>query len=189
MKPIQVYNQTTQGLPSWAKGVIAVSVIAAVGIVAYKVYKLLQVASTGTDEKETIRLVDKEIKDKIKAGDSPSFALSKYNSTASSIETMLAGIETTGTEIKVIKEVIDTVKKPIDWLLLTRAFGKRNVPDAFWGSTPYELGGLLKEQLDQTLTSEFDVITPNFKYDPAKSGNKTSFDVLQIYLKKIGVQI
>lgn len=190
IKNSQASNQSTKGLPSWAKGVIALSVLAAVGIVAYKVYKFLQKAGEGKDEKETIRLVDVEIKEKIKAGDSPSFALSKYNSTASTIETLLAGLETEASEKKVVELVIDTVKKPIDWLLLVRAFNKRNVDNAFgFGTTAYELGGLLKEQLDHIQSVTNNINTPNFKHSKLINGKKTYYEILKVYLNKIGVKI
>ena len=42
MKPIQVYNQTTQGLPSWAKGVIAVGVTAGAIWLIVKGYKKIK---------------------------------------------------------------------------------------------------------------------------------------------------
>ena len=192
MKPLQVYNQTTQGLPSWAKGVIAVSVIAAVGIVAYKVYKLVSDIGEGKDEKAVLNLVDKEIKDKIKAGESLSKPLSTYASTANAIEEKLKGCELSAKpEVEVIKLVIGQVKKPIDWLQLTAAFGKRKIDDCGWGSTDYELGNLLKNQLDQYLDLQTggEVKADNFYYSQKVSGIKTTFDILNIYLKKIGVNI
>jgi hypothetical protein len=192
MKPLQVYNQTTQGLPSWAKGVIAVSVIAAVGIVAYKVYKLVSNIGEGKDEKVVLDLVDKEIKEKIKTGDSLSKPLSTYASTANAIEEKLQGCELSAKpEVEVIKLVIGQVKKPIDWLQLTKAFGKRKIDDCGWGSTDYELGNLLKNQLDQYLDNMTGKIVKadNFIYNQDVSGIKTTFDILNIYLKKIGVNI
>jgi hypothetical protein len=54
MKPIQVYNQTTQGLPSWAKGVIAVGVTAGAIWLMVKGYKKI---------KEIIALNKLEIKE------------------------------------------------------------------------------------------------------------------------------
>jgi hypothetical protein len=84
--------------------------------------------------------------------------------------------------------IIDVVKKPIDWLQLQRAFGVREIDNCMvWsGDTKYELGNLLKDQLDQ-LCSKFE--TPGFSFDPVKSGRKKTYDVLKIYLNKIGVSI
>ena len=194
MKPLQVYNQTTQGLPSWAKGVIAVSVIAAVGIVAYKVYKLVSNIGEGKDEKVVLDLVDKEIKDKIKAGESLTKPLSTYASTANAIEEKLQGCELSAKpEVEVIKLVIGQVKTPLDWLQLTKAFGKRKIDNCGVGNgeTIYELGNLLKDQLDQYLDSMTGKIVKadNFIYNQDVSGIKTTFDILNIYLKKIKVYI
>jgi hypothetical protein len=187
MKPLQVYNQTTQGLPSWAKGVIAVSVIAAVGIVAYKVYKLVSNIGEGKDEKVVLDLVDKEIKDKIKAGESLTKPLSTYASTANAIEEKLKGCDSPKSEIDVIKLVIGQVKTPIDWLQLTKAFGKRKIDNCSWGSTDYELGNLLKNELDWNVAGE--IKADNYYYNSKASGEKSTFDILNIYLKKIKVYI
>jgi len=197
MKPIQAYKQTTEGLPSWAKGVIAISVIAAVGIVAYKVYKLVSNIGEVKDEKAVLNLVDKEIKDKIKAGDSLSKPLSTYASTANAIAAKLEGCETEPKpEIDVIKLVISQVKKPIDWLQLTKAFDIRKIDNCgiLNGETSYELGALLKEQLDWKIkatstTSEKIIKQDNFYYNVDVSGSKTTFEILNIYLKQIGVNI
>ena len=199
MKPSQASNQTTEGLPSWAKGIIAVTVLAGAAFVAYKVYKLLNTAVTniteGKDEKETIRLVEKEIKEKIKAGDSPSFSLSSYKSTANSIAEKMQGCHDEKNEIEVIKLVIKQVKKPLDWLLLSQAFDKRKIDNCgIWpldgGDTFYELGNLLKTELKtKTQPTTANIQVDNFLYDTKVSGVKKTYDILDIWLKKIKIKI
>lgn len=195
IKKSQASNQSTEGLPSWAKGIIAVTVLAGAAFVAYKVYKLVSNIGEGKDEKAVLNLVDKEIKDKIKAGDSLSKPLSTYASTANAIEEKLKGCELSAEpEIAVIKLVIGQVKKPIDWLQLTAAFGKRKIDDCGWGSTDYELGNLLKDQLVAKITKlsspTFKIIKQdNFYYNVDISGSKTTLEILQVYLKSIGVSI
>ena len=198
MKPIQVYNQTTQGLPSWAKGVIAVTVLAGAAFIAYKVYKLLNTTVTNItdrkDEKETIKLVDKEIKAKIKAGDSPTFNLSSYKSTANSIAEKVQGCLDEAKETEVIKLIIARVKKPLDWMLLSQAFDTRKIDNCgIWpidgGDTNFELGNLLKTKFTTKTQPTNKIQVDNFYYDTAKSGEKTTFDILNIWLKKINVFI
>ena len=128
----------------------------------------------------------------MKKGETLSKSLSSYQSTANAIEQKLAGIEySVDPELAVVKLVITQVKKPIDWLQLSKAFGRRKVTNAFgFGSTEYDLGELLKDQLDQVLlwgAPEFKA--DNFVYSATKSGSKSTFDILNIYLKKIGVTI
>jgi len=176
-------------LPPYVKLAIGISIIGVVGFAAYKIYKSISGIGGGRDENKVLDLVDKELKDKIKAGDSLSKPLSTYQSTANAIEEKLKGCETVGTEVDVIKLVIGQVKKPIDWLQLVKAFGKRKIDDCgLWGDTDYELGNLLKDQLDQEVPLGV-IQADNFVYNTAKSGRKKTFDILKIYLTKIGVSI
>ncbi|MFY8166614.1 MAG: hypothetical protein ACOVJ8_08485 [Sediminibacterium sp.] len=186
-------GNTKTGLPSWAKGVIAVALVGVGVIVIYKVYKLIE----GTDRKEVknaddvVKEQEKEIKDLINKGETPSKPLSSYKSAANTIFAHLDGCETLETEIKVIQEVVKQVKKPIDWKLLSREFGTKKVDNCGWGTgeTPYELGTLLKEQLDAPVANPTTVVAEGFAYIPLKSGRKTTFEVLNTYLKSIGVTI
>jgi hypothetical protein len=183
------YNKGGSILPPYVKLAIGISIIGVVGFAAYKIYKSISGIGGGKDENKVLDLVDKELKDKIKAGDSLSKPLSTYQSTANAIEEKLQGCETVISEIDVVKLVIGQVKKPIDWLQLTKAFGKRKIDNCGWltGDTEYELGNLLKDQLDQV--PEGEIKADNFVYSTVKSGRKNTFDILKIYLTKIGVSI
>tara|TARA_R110000868_G_scaffold181220_7_gene422073 strand:- start:950 stop:1516 length:567 start_codon:yes stop_codon:yes gene_type:complete len=188
MKKVQV------NLPVYVKLAIGLSILGVVGFVTYKIYKKITSVGEGKDEQKVLDLVDKELKDRIKAGETLSKALSTYQSTANSIEEKLKGCELTDEpEVAVIKLVISQVKKPIDWLQLTKAFGKRKIPNCLgFESTEYELGNLLKDQLDTKLTLfgvNTEVKADNFYYNVRTSGVKTTFDILNIYLKKIGVTV
>jgi hypothetical protein len=183
------YNRGGGGfLPPYVKLAIGISIIGVVGFIAYKLYKKAADIGEGKDEKATLKLQDKELKEEMKKGETLSKPLSSYQSTANAIEQKLAGLEEIATEVQVIQLVISQVKKPIDWLQLSKAFGKRNVTNAFgFGSTTYDLGELLKDQLDHSPGGK--IVADNFVYDPIKSGKKTSYEVLNIYLKKIGITI
>jgi hypothetical protein len=193
MKKVQV------NLPPYVKLAIGISILGVIGFVTYKIYKKITSVGEGKDEQKVLDLVDKELKDKIKAGETLSKPLSTYQSTANAIEEKLKGCETVGTEVDVIKLVINQVKKPIDWLQLVKAFDKRKIDDCGpWGDTDYELGNLLKDQLDSTVTWIPTPLTPtvfqeikadNFTYNVRTSGSKKTIDILNIYLKKIGVNI
>lgn len=184
-------NPTQTGLPAWAKGVIAVTLIGAGVFVAYKIYKFIE----GKDREEkknaedVIKEQDKEIKNEIKNGETPSKPLSTYKSTANTIFELLDGCELLASEIKVVQEVVKQVKKPLDWKILSREFGVRKVDDCGpWGETTYELGNLLKTELDAKVSTTM-VVADGYTYNPIKSGAKTTFEILNIYLRKIGVTI
>lgn len=139
-------------IPSWAVGVIAVAGVLAVGGVAYIIYKSLKKSSESKEEKDVIDNATKELRDEVK-NNAPSWPDSVYSTTANYIFQNLDGCETSGTELNVVKEVLRVVKTQTDWLKLVKAFGVRDVDDCgpLSGSTKYELGGLLKEQLDSTV--------------------------------------
>lgn len=185
-------DNTKTGLPSWAKGVIAVALVGVGAFVLYKVYKFVE----GSDRKrkkeadDVVKEQEKEIKAEINKGETPSRPLSTYKSSANTIFEYLNGAEKPSTEIKVIQEVVKQVKKPLDWKLLSREFGRRKVENwGGFGDTEYELGTLLKEQLDSIVAPPTIVDAEGFRYNSIKSGKKTAFEVLNTYLKSIGVTI
>lgn len=183
---------SNKGLPPWAKGLIAVSVTGVVIFVAYKLYKLLdkEKRQDRADAKDTVAETESEINRLLKAGQKPSKPISTYKSTASSIAEKLQGCESrVAPETDVIKMICSVVKKRLDWLVLVREFGVKQIDDCGYpsGSTEYELGKLLKDQLDWTFNGKLEA--DGFNYDAKVSGNKTTFDILNIYLKKIGVTI
>lgn len=184
------YNRGGGGfLPPYIKFAIGISIVGVISFIAYKLYKKAADIGEGKDEKATLKLQDKELKEEIAKGETLSKPLSSYQSTANTIEQKLAGMESPKTEVEVVQLVINQVKKPIDWLQLSKAFGKRKIDNAGWGTgdTEYELSSLLKEQLDQKFGGK--VVADNFVYDTAKSGFKTGYEVLNIYLKKFGITI
>ena len=184
------YYKYAEGLPPWAKGVIAVVVLGGLAFVSYKIYKKIADIPVKKDEKDVIKEVEKEIKVKIQAGEKLSKPLSTYKSTANAIFEKLDGCEQPATERDVIVLVINQVKKPIDWLQLVSDFGVRKVDNCgvFTSDTQYELGKLLKDQLDASIVGK-PLVADNFTYNPGTSGQKTGYLVLQDYLKKIGVAI
>jgi len=184
-------NKKISVLPPYVKLAIGVSIVGVSLFIAYRVYKAIKDAKDSQNIKDTLKENDKEIKTLLNKGESTTKPLSVYNTTANTIEQKLSGCENVNTEVDVIKLITQVVKKPIDWNVLVKAFGKRKIDDCgippFSGDTDYELPTLLKDQLDQTYNMK--VIGDGFVYDGTRSGSKRTSDILNIYLKKIGVQI
>lgn len=144
-------------LPKWANGLLVVGSLVIVGTVAYYLYKKIKKQEEEKSSKETVDLVDKELKNIQKQGgvnSTPSFTPSTYQTAANTIATMLDGCETAQTELKVIEIVANVIKRPIDWLTLVKAFGVRKIDNCGFGTgdTTYDLPTLLKDQLDSTIT-------------------------------------
>ena len=184
MKPIQVYNQTTQGLPSWAKGVIAVAVVGGIGFVAYKVYKKFKDIAAQKDAKVVVNENETEYKKLEQSGQKLSFTPNVYSQLVNDIVVKLSGFESFNTELQVIGAIIKVVKKPIDWNYLVAKFGNKDIPDGAWGKTNYDLVTLLKDQLDTS--GLYTINEPNFK---STGFAINTINILTEYLTKIGVKI
>ena len=187
--------KTTQGIPTWAKGVIAVAVTGGAIFLGYQIYKVLKKAlDKGKDDtpKETVNAASSDYQSELRKGEKLSASQSAYAASAEAIVKHLDGCETLGSELAAIGEVIKVVKKPIDWYYLTKIFGEKDVADCgTWGfaKTRYSLQGLLKEQLDT-----FALITPTPAtklggYVVPSGYYSDSVEILQKYLKGIGVTL
>ena len=187
-------SEIFQGLPSWAKGVIAVGVVAGIAIVGIVIYKKINnAAEEGKEEKVTKPILDandQEIKELEKKGMRRTATLSSLGATANTVTNLLSGAEMPLSEYKAAMMVAQSVKNPLDWAYLVKAFGSRDIPDA--GSlglskTKYTLGDLLKEQLDTRL------ITPSTfqvgKFSKKYWGGDTWADALTDYLQSVGVKL
>lgn len=181
-----------QGLPTWAKGIIALATVGVTGIIVYTVYKKVQRAlDKGKDDtpKETADLANKDYTDLVKTGQVLSFTPSAYAAASETIVKLLDGCETSGSEQAAIAEVIKVVKKPVDWYYLIKIFGQKDISDCGsfgFSKTRYSLVGLLKDQLDSTV-----VVTPTTKLGGWTVPNgfySNSIDILSKYLSGIGIK-
>jgi len=182
-----------QGLPAWAKGVIAIAVVGGVAVIGYTLYKKLKgIGDKGQDDtaRETEKLAGKDYDDLYKSGQRISFKPSDYAAASETILKLLDGCETLGSETAAIEEVIKVVKKPIDWYYLIKIFGQKDVADCgSWGfaKTRYSLVGLLKDQLDTyALVTPFPkTILGGWQVPSGSYGD--SIEILSKYLKSIGI--
>ena len=193
MNKVRYINVKDTGLPGWAVGIIAVTLVGGAAFIAYKVYKKLTEGQGGaTTETEGVKAVldevQKELKNETKKGEVLSKPLSAYKSAANTIFQKLDGCDSIQAETEAIVTVINVVDKKIDWLELQNAFGRRKVDNCGIGTgeTEYDLATLLKEQLDGSPRA---IATKKFVYNSAKSGVRTGADILNLYLSKIGVTL
>jgi hypothetical protein len=181
--------QVTQGLPSWAKGVIAVVAVGGVVFIGYKVYKLLQDITQGKDQRDVIKSVKQEIKTELTQGAKPSHPMSTYRTAVNQIKNLLDDCESDiNYELDVIKLLTRVVKTNLDWKILQQEWDVKEVEDCFSPTTTkYELAELLQEQLDTTLVTG-GLVGDGFVYEASKSGRKKTIDILKTYFNKVGVK-
>lgn len=120
-------QQSFLGLPPWAKGLVAVTVL---GVAVYAAYKITQKLS-GQDEqdskedKDVVSEIERESKKK-----PASYADSQYKTFANTIET--AGFDV-GTDEAAIYSTFRKLKNNTDYLKLLNAWGKPNRTVYEWG--------------------------------------------------------
>lgn len=112
----QVATKTFNDLPQWAKGVIAVGVLAGAGYLLYKyVLKSKTSSEVGQEEVES-EIVASSKKEKA------SYPSSQYYSFADAIETAVNDI---GTNEQLLYTTFRKLKNNTDYLLLKKAYGIR----------------------------------------------------------------
>ena len=178
------------GVPKWANGIVIVGSVFLFGTIAFFIYKKYKKGQEEKDSKQTVKAVDDELTTIKKQGGSnavPSAPQSTYESTANFIKVSLDGCEMGGTELTVIEAICKLVKKPVDWLLLVKAFGVRSINDcAPWGGTTYDLPTLLKDQLDTSVFG-YSMDINGYKKSGLRAAN--SITILTDYLTSKGITI
>lgn len=175
------------GIPPIGKTVIIIGGVAVVGTIGFFTVKYFIDRAKQRDEKKASEGAKDEYEKMIKQGKTLSKPKSTYDSTANTIEKLLDGCETTGSELEVIKNIIKVVKKPVDWAYLKSTFGVRKISDcgSFGVSkTEYDLGSLLNDQLDSFMAYSF--VIDGIKFSGTA---QESIDILRKYFSSIGVSI
>jgi len=136
-------QQSFQGLPPWAKGVISIGVLAGVGYLIYRITKKLG------EEPLRDATEDKQIKDELETEIKKTpltYGTSQYATFANNIQE--AGYDV-GTDEDAIYAVFRKIKNNADYLALLKAWGKPT-------RTVYEWGIGRKKTLTQFIHSEMD---------------------------------
>lgn len=134
-------QQSFQGLPPWAKGIISVGILAGLGYVIYKVTQKFG------EEPQRDATEDKQIKDELEEAikkNPLSYGPSQYATFANNIQE--AGFDV-GTDEEAIYSIFRKIKNNADYLALLKAWGKPT-------RTVYEWGIGRKKTLTQFLKSE-----------------------------------
>ncbi len=171
-------------LPKWAQGVVAVSIIAGLGIIGWKTYQYFHKKSEDQTQKKVGDESGSVVAQLKKQGQNLAFPTPNYSATANTIQRLLDGCERVVSEIQVVEEIIKLVKKPIDWYYLISVFGNRDIADCGTfgvGSTNYDLVSLLKQQLDSQLIGD--------KINGKTYWNVKSITPLVEHLQKIGISL
>jgi len=119
-------KQSFTGLPNWAKGDIAVGVVAGVGFLVYKLYKAVKDAQETKDSKQEVQ----EVKQELNAlNQNPStkqtLSVSDAKGIANNIFEAMTGM---GTNETAILQQLLRLKNQADWLAVRQEWGVREIP-------------------------------------------------------------
>jgi hypothetical protein len=171
------------GLPTWAKGVVGVVSVVAIGGLGFAIYrgikKAIEKAKEGKGDKEFKSETKEELQQLAQQGIQPTMSDSTALSLSAFVQDRLGGWEVSGTEKQVVNEILAKVNNQADWLKLQNTFGIRPIDNdgPYTGSTNKDLKGVLQSDLDG-----WDSINP-FSSDP----NKLYINILKNGLQAKGI--
>ena len=172
-----------RGLPTWAKGVVGVVSVVAIGGLGFAVYrgikKAIQRGREGKENKDFKQETNQELNQLAQQGIQPTISDSSALSLSAYVQERLGGWEVSGTEKQVVNEILAKVNNQADWLKLQNTFGVRPIDNdgPYTGSTNKDLKGVLQSDLDG-----WDSMNP-FSTDP----NKKYINILKNGLQAKGI--
>jgi hypothetical protein len=144
-----------QGLPSWARGVIALAVTAGVVFAGYKGYQYVQASNKRRSDEAETNAASLELKKLNEA------AATKQKLSASQLTTMANQIHEAmdgyGTNSSAVGKQLLQLSNQADWLALSKAYGVRTISSGKLNPTPDFKGTLMP-----SLVSEFGVLDEMF---------------------------
>lgn len=158
------------GLPTWAKGVVAVVGVVAVGGIGFAIYrgvkKAIETAKEGKGDREIKSETKQELQQLENQGIQPTLSDSQAISLANFIFNKLDGAELSGSEKAVVEAILSQVQNQADWLKLQNTFGVRTIDVELWGTgdRQQDLKDLLGSDLDGWDSQNPFVTDPNKKY-------------------------
>jgi len=154
-------KESFSGLPAWAKGLISVGVVAAVGYTLYKMSK--KFSPEQQRENEENKDVETEIQKSVKKYPL-SYPLSQYKSWANQIEVAGFGL---GTDEAAVYSIFRKLKNDSDYLALQQAWGKPTRKTYDWAvPLNYTLSQFLRYEMSDTEVNKLNYIlqTKGIKY-------------------------
>ena len=158
------------GLPTWAKGVVGVVSVVAIGGLGFAIYrgikKAIETAKEGKGDRDFKKETDQELQQLQNQGIQPTLSDSTALSLSLFVQERLGGWETSGTEKQVVNEVLAKINNQADWIKLQNVFGIRPIDNDGWGTgeTNKDLKGVLQSDLDGWDSQNPFNTDPNKKY-------------------------
>ena len=125
---------TGGGLPSWAKGILAVGGAAVVFFVIRGILKKVKEQSETKENRQTVIQQNQEKKDLENQGMKLTYPKSQYKAWADALENEFSGCDPFNKSRHLIFEITDKIKNDLDFLELQTAFNIRKYDQCGWGA-------------------------------------------------------
>lgn len=140
-------KESFQGLPQWAKGIIAIAVIGGIAYVGYKIYDAF---STGAiAQRKEGKEEESELKTLIKSGNPPTLSRAELIAKANQLQAAFNGI---GHDFNGIIRVFIQVKNYADLLALISVYGVRKINSGIYLVPDFE--GTLPQAITKECSPE-----------------------------------
>jgi hypothetical protein len=140
------------GLPTWAKGTIAIVGVLAIGGVGFAIYKGVKKAIDKAKEGKEGKEAKDELVEAAKEGVQPTFSNAEAQAKVSSLLSAAAGCDPTGSGATQIIAIMKSLKNKADYYLLSTTFATKTWDNCSWvspfGDVTGSLATLLTEELD-----------------------------------------
>lgn len=150
-------KEVWNGLPVWAKGLIAVAAAGSAFIIGKKIFDAIQRSAELKHEKKELDDNSDAIKDLKNDGEVQSYPDSQYRTWANSLKVAFDGC---GTSNGVWRNVLNALKNDLDVHKLVDAFGVQKIDRCGWGTgdDDYTLGQALADDLGENEVKEVNSI-------------------------------
>lgn len=145
-KVIEIWN----GLPTWAKGVVAVGGLAIIYFTSRSIVKAIKGSESVRLQKQTVTEVKSDIRDLEKKGIKPNYPDSQYQMWANAIKSHFEGCDPLNTAIDTVKDVFNGLKNNADFAKLVSAWGTKTYDQCGWfmGDVTGDLVYAIRDELD-----------------------------------------
>lgn len=145
-------KQSFQGLPQWAKGIIAIAVVGGVAYLGYKIYDAF--SSGVVAQRKEGKEGESELKALIKSGNPPKLSKNEALTKANQLQAAFNGM---GTDFNAIIRVFIQIKNYADLLSIITAYGTRKINSGVYLKPDFE-GTLAQTITDECTPEEIGVI-------------------------------
>lgn len=137
-------------MPSWAKGVIGVAAVAAVGFSAYLIYKKIKNIQATKDARKEVGDIESDLDKLKKLGKKQSLTNSEITGIANNLKTAMDGY---GTDFDAILKNLVKINNQVDLLAVIKAYGVKKLSTGKLNPTP-DFEGTLGQAFTEELNSQ-----------------------------------